>query len=83
MEKGSKDASMGYRIVATADGVPTRTIYLASILAMVSIFGAALADGSTICLGVLYVFPIAASAFIASEPYWPALQLQSPADCNG
>jgi diguanylate cyclase (GGDEF)-like protein len=63
MEKGSKDASIGYRIVATADGVPARTVYLASILAMVLIFGVDLADGSTISLHVLYVFPIAASAF--------------------
>src|SRR5580700_703415 len=42
---------------------PPRAVYLASILAMVSIFGLDLADGSKIWLHVLYVFPIAASAF--------------------
>lgn len=43
--------------------VPCRTVYLASILAMVSIFGFDLADGSKIWLHVLYVFPIASAAF--------------------
>jgi diguanylate cyclase (GGDEF)-like protein len=44
-------------------GVSSRTVYLASILAMVSIFGSDLADGSKIWLHVLYVFPIASIAF--------------------
>jgi diguanylate cyclase (GGDEF)-like protein len=73
MEKGSKDASMGYCIVATADGVPTRVIYLASILAMVSIFGVDLAGGSTLCLDALYVFPIAASAFYCQRTILAAI----------
>jgi diguanylate cyclase (GGDEF)-like protein len=42
---------------------PPRAVYLASILGMVSIFGLDLVDGSQISLQVLYVFPIAASAF--------------------
>jgi diguanylate cyclase (GGDEF)-like protein len=50
-------------IVPSTDGVSSRTVYLASILAMVSIFGLDLADGSKIWLNVLYVFPVAASAF--------------------
>jgi GGDEF domain-containing protein len=36
----------------------SHAVYLASILAMVSIFGLDLANGSTVSLQVLYVFPI-------------------------
>ncbi len=63
VEKHSKDANLRYHIVTTVRGIPSRTIFLASILAMVSIFGFDVADGSKIWLNVLYVFPIATSAF--------------------
>jgi diguanylate cyclase (GGDEF)-like protein len=43
--------------------ITSRAVYLASVLAMVSIFALDLLDGSEIWLHVLYVFPIAASAF--------------------
>jgi diguanylate cyclase (GGDEF)-like protein len=41
----------------------TRAIYLASILAMVSIFALDLSDGPKVWLHVLYVFPISTIAF--------------------
>jgi diguanylate cyclase (GGDEF)-like protein len=47
--------------------VSPRTAYLASVLAMVSIFALDLADGAKIWLQVLYVFPIAVSAFFCQR----------------
>ena len=63
MEYRHKDADLVSLIVPSTAGVPSRTVCLASILAMVTIFGLDLVDGSQISLQVLYVFPIAASAF--------------------
>jgi diguanylate cyclase (GGDEF)-like protein len=63
MEYLQKDADLVSLIVPSTVGAPSRAVYLASILAMVSIFGLDLADGSKIWLNILYVFPIVASAF--------------------
>jgi diguanylate cyclase (GGDEF)-like protein len=63
LECRQKDAELVSLNVTSTSAAPRRAVYLASILAMVSIFGLDLADGSTIWLHVLYVFPIAASAF--------------------
>jgi diguanylate cyclase (GGDEF)-like protein len=63
MEARSKGAALIFPLITPAAGARARAVYLASILAMVSIFGLDLADGSTIWLHVLYVFPIAACAY--------------------
>jgi diguanylate cyclase (GGDEF)-like protein len=56
-------AALGIRIIISPKSLPSRLMFLASIFAMVSIFGLDLADGSKIWLHVLYVFPISAIAF--------------------
>jgi diguanylate cyclase (GGDEF)-like protein len=57
------DADLVSLNLTSTSRTPPRAVYLASILAMVSIFGLDLLDGSAISLQVLYVFPIAAAAF--------------------
>ena len=73
MEYLQKDADLVSLIVPSTVGAPSRAVYLASILAMVSIFGLDLADGSTIWLHVLYVFPIAACAYYCERVFPVAL----------
>jgi diguanylate cyclase (GGDEF)-like protein len=73
MEHRQKDGDWVPLILRSTAGAPSRMVCLASILAMVSIFGLDSADGSKISLNVLYVFPIAASAFYCERTTLVAL----------